>query len=443
MPVMGAIASLSSAVPTVEPGGETQIVVTVRNTGVVVDQFAVEVLGDAAAWSLVEPAVLSLFPGNEGTATVTLRPPRVATMLAGSVPFAVRVRSKEDPQGSVAEEGIIEIGHFDDLSAELVPRTTRGRRKAVVDLAIDNRGNVPLNATVHLVDPDAALRFEARPPAVVAEPGTATFAKVEIRPQSRFLRGSPRTFPFQVLVTSDGREPVVADGVMLQEQLVPKWVPKALLGALALLAHFAIAWMALLRPSIKSAAKEAAAEEIAPVAASMETAKEQAETAKQDAAAAKGDAADAKQAAGGAAGEDPAGGGGGGGPSAPDEGSTLYGAPVDFRLVPDRPVTNGQTRSFTHEVEEGTLLTVTDVIFQNPRADVGFVRLKRGSTIIYELGLNNHRDLDYHYVTPTRFKGGEDVIFEVECRDVADNACAPAVSINGGVQPMPEEPPAP
>jgi hypothetical protein len=441
MRVMGAIASLSSAVPTVEPGGEAQIVVTVRNTGAVVDQFAIEVLGDAAAWSVVEPAVLSLFPGNEGTATVLLRPPRVASMLAGSVPFAVRVRSKEDPQGSVAEEGIIEVGHFDDLAAELVPRTTRGRRKAVVDLAIDNRGNLPLNATVQVIDPDAALRFEARPPAIVAGPGTATFSKVEIRPRSRFLRGSPRTFPFQVLVTSDGREPVVADGVMLQEQLVPKWVPKALLGAVVLLALFAVAWMALLRPSIKTAAKEAAAEEIQPVAASVEAAKEQAETAKQDAAAAKGDAADAKQAAGGAAGEDPAGeGGGGSGP--PDEGVTSFGTTVDFRLAPGTPLTNGQTRSFTRPVEDGKLLTITDVIFQNPRADVGFVRVKRGSTVLYEEGLNNYRDLDYHFVSPMRFKGGEDVIFEIECRD-PDNSCAPAVLMAGGEQDMPVAPPAP
>jgi hypothetical protein len=312
---MGAMASLSNAVPKVEPGGEAQVVVTVRNTGSVVDQFAIDVLGDAAAWSVVEPAQLSLFPGNEGAATVFLRPPRAASVAAGSVPFAVRVRSKEDPQGSVAEEGIIEIGHFDDLAAELVPRTTRGRRKAVVDLAIDNRGNVPLNAMVQVVDPDAALRFEARPPAVVAEPGTATFSKVEVRPRSRFLRGSPRTHPFQVLVTSDGREPVVADGVMLQEQMVPKWVPKALLGALALLALFAIAWLTLLKPSIKSAAKVAAAEEIQPVAASVEAAKEQAESAKNDAAAAKGEAAAANKAAGGEPVEDAT--PGGGGPSAP------------------------------------------------------------------------------------------------------------------------------
>jgi hypothetical protein len=379
---------------------------------------------------VVEPAQLSLFPGNEGTATVFLRPPRAASIAAGSVPFAIRVRSKEDPQGSVAEEGVIEIGHFDDLAAELVPRTTRGRRKATVDLAIDNRGNVPLNAAIGGTDPDAALRFEARPPAVVAEPGTATFSKVEVRPRSRFLRGSPRTHPFQVLVTSDGREPVVADGVMLQEQLVPKWVPKALLGAVALLALFALAWMTLLKPSIKSAAKEAAAEEIQPVAASVEAAQEQAETAKQEAAAARGDAAAAKEATGAGEGDGQGDGTGTDGADDASPGTTAFGDPIDFRLAADPPVNNGQTKTFSRTVEEGKVLTITDVIFQNSGGDVGILRVKRGSKVLHEVGLNNFRDLDYHFVTGHRFVAGEAVTFEVVCQD-PEGRCAPAVLLLG------------
>jgi hypothetical protein len=408
--------------------------VTIRNTGAVVDQFAVEVLGDASAWSVVEPSRLSLFPGNEGTATVSFRPPRVATLPAGSVPFAVRVLSKEDPQGSVAEEGIIEILHFDDLAAELVPRTTRGRRKSTVDLAIDNRGNVPLNATVQLVDPDAALRFEARPPAVVAEPGTATFAKIEIRPRTRFMRGSPRTFPFQVLVSSEGREPVVADGVMLQEQLVPKWLPKALLAAACLLVVLALGWLALLRPSIKTAAKEAADEAVQPVSQSVEAAKEQAAAAKQESAAAKQQAADTAQKAGGPPVTDANGNPvdqngnpiGTGGSSV-----AALGDPVDFRLSANPPVTNGSTKTFTRPVPDGKLLSITDVVFQNAKADVGILRVKRGSTVLLEVGLNNFRDLDYHLVMPLRFKAGEAVTFEVACQD-PDNSCAPAVLLVGG-----------
>lgn len=59
---MGATAVLSSPSLAVEAGAEARCEAKVRNNGTVVDQFSFEVLGDAAAWSTVEPASLSLFP---------------------------------------------------------------------------------------------------------------------------------------------------------------------------------------------------------------------------------------------------------------------------------------------------------------------------------------------------------------------------------------------
>ena len=44
---------------------------------------------------------------------------------------------------------------------------------------------------------------------------------------------------------------------MLQEALLPPWVMKALMALLALLALAAILWLTLLKPAIKSAAKDA------------------------------------------------------------------------------------------------------------------------------------------------------------------------------------------
>jgi len=53
---MGAITSLEQRSIAVEPGGEATCSILVRNTGTVVDQFTVDVLGDARAWARVEPA---------------------------------------------------------------------------------------------------------------------------------------------------------------------------------------------------------------------------------------------------------------------------------------------------------------------------------------------------------------------------------------------------
>ncbi len=127
---MGALAVLEPRLLPVEPGGQVSAQLRVRNTGSVVDQFTFQVLGDALDWTTVTPPTLSLFPGAEETATHQLAPPRSPQVPAGQIPFGIRVISKEDPQGSVVEEGALDIAPFSDIFAELVPRTSRGRSGA-------------------------------------------------------------------------------------------------------------------------------------------------------------------------------------------------------------------------------------------------------------------------------------------------------------------------
>jgi len=123
---MGAIASLDRQAIEVSPGGEASLEIKVRNSGSVVDEMTVSVLGSAADWSSAVPPSLSLFPGAEGTATITFRPPRSASIPAGEMAFGVRVASQEDPGGSTVEEGKLEIEPFSEVGAELQPLTSRG-----------------------------------------------------------------------------------------------------------------------------------------------------------------------------------------------------------------------------------------------------------------------------------------------------------------------------
>src|ERR1700686_2728380 len=142
----GALASpppLASKGLPVLPGGEAVTEVRIRNSGTVVDQFTLEVLGDASAWAIVEPAVVPLFPGAEAVARVRFKPPKSSSVLAKAIPFAVRVKSREDARASLVEEGVVEVGPFNDTSAELIPRTAKGSSHARAQLALENRGNVP------------------------------------------------------------------------------------------------------------------------------------------------------------------------------------------------------------------------------------------------------------------------------------------------------------
>ena len=145
------------------------------------------------------------------------------------MPFGVRVASQEDPAGSVVEEGRLDVAAFSAVNAELQPLTSRGSRGARHDLAVDNRGNVALNATLLGVDDSEEVGFDFHPPSVVVEPGRASFARVDLKPRRRFWRGQPKTRTFAVQVETPDQPPVPVTGTFLQEPVLPRWLIKALL----------------------------------------------------------------------------------------------------------------------------------------------------------------------------------------------------------------------
>ena len=67
----------------VQPGGQAECQIRVRNTSTIVDQFSLEALGPAASWVAFEPPSLSLFPDAEGLARLIVRPPKAADTPTG------------------------------------------------------------------------------------------------------------------------------------------------------------------------------------------------------------------------------------------------------------------------------------------------------------------------------------------------------------------------
>ena len=396
---MGAAAHLESRLVSVTPGSQASVQLRVRNTGSVVDQFTFQVLGEAQAWSSVMPASLSLFPGAEDAVAITFAPPRSAQVPAGQLPFGVHVISKEDPQGSVVEEGAVDIAPFSDVFAELAPRTSRGSRSAKHDLAIDNRGNAPINASLSAVDPDRLLSFDIRPPGVVAQPGTAQFAKVGVKPTKRFWRGQAQTRPFQVLLDGAGPTPLTVDGTMVQEAILPPWTMRALAILAAAIVALILIWFFLLKPAIQSTAEQQTQQMLAQVGITPPP--------------------------GGFNQQPPANNGGGGG-SSPAPGSssgtttnvgsapplTGGGEPTDGRIV------FGQA---SFQVPAGQTVFITDLVFANPSdTATGELRLERSGQALLVLRLEDFRNLDYHFVTPIVVAAGQSL--GIGCDD--PNACA-------------------
>jgi hypothetical protein len=425
---VGASVTLVTPSVSVEPGQSVAVEVRVRNTGAVVDEFDFDVLGDAAGWSVVDPPSVSLFPGAEGTARAVFSPPRAASTPAGSIPFGLRARSREDPAGSAVEEGTIAVGAFMDPFAELVPRTSRGSRSGSHDLAVDNRGNARLSAEIEATDADRQLTFDVKPPAVVVEPGMAAFAKVKVSPTKRFWRGQPKTRPFQLFVKPEGGLPITLEGTMLQESVLPPWFLKALLLLIGLLILAVIFWLFVLKPSIQTAATEAAA---SPIASLKDQVNE-----------ALGNAgmptlpADGSAAGGGSATPTPE-------PTPTEPGATPppatptptpdaggggaviagLGIPIDGRLDNDNKVYPSKGTTF-----------ITDLVFSNPNGQSGAIVIMRDGTELLQLKLDNFRDYDLHFVTPIVIPAGSSMNLSLACSDKV-KACDPAVFYSGYLRP--------
>jgi hypothetical protein len=392
---MSATALLSETAIKVAPGQEETLEVRARNSGDVVDELRFEVVGDASSWSVVDPPSVSLFPEGETTVTVRFRPPVDPAPTAGHVPFAVAVTCREDPQGGVVEEGTVEVLPRAACTAELMPRISRGSRAGRYEVAVDNRGNVPLQVELAGIDPNEAVVYRFNPAALDVPPDTAAFSKLTVRPTVRFLRGPEQNRVLHVMVTPDIGEAASADGTFVQQPLIPKWLPKAALATLAALAALAVLWLAVLKPAIRSEAKNAASQGNA-------EAKQAVADAGQTAANADRVATALEKAFTG---------------TTPQTVPTTVVSKVDFRLDP----------THSHPVEPNTTLTVTDLVFNNPdSSDAGTITLQRNSSnpsrqgTLLKLSFANFRDLDFHFATPIEVQGGETLLVAVDgCIDQA------------------------
>ncbi|MER7577516.1 hypothetical protein [Streptomyces sp. NPDC126514] len=462
---MTVLLSMTSAEVQVSPGGEAVCSVEIRNVGFVVDQFSIELIGDFTEWADVEPKLVNLLPDSEVTARVTFKPPETSAVLAGEKPFAVRVTSREDPESSVVEEGTVTVDSFTKISAEFVPKGSRGSCKGRHRLVIDNEGNIATRVDIMILDPEHHLDFSIKQPWVVTEPGTATLIPVKVIPKKRFLKGPPKTHPFQASVSGKSFDTVTADAVMVQEQRFPKWLPTALVMLVALAILFAILWLTVLRPVLKSEARHAAAAQASELTEGVAQASAQAANASQNAQAAlnatgatpvppspsasasgSSGAPDDQQQGGGTTGGDGASSGGGAGSGGGSAGGGSAGGgsggqlapaaptPVDFTLRTFVPAGDGGSfKTFSYTAPQGKTLLLYDFVLSNPNGDTGNLEVRRGNAMLMPFGLENFRSHDQHFTQPIRIPAGQPVVLAVDCHNES-RACTPTAYFSGQLQ---------
>jgi hypothetical protein len=403
-----------------EAGTSARIPLQIRNTGDIVEGYRVEIVGPPAAWTTVEPAEITLYPGGTATLDIDLHPPRSSEAPAGEHLYGVRVVPIEHPEEAVVPEGVVEVLPFLDLTAELVPRTSHGRVGGRHEVAVDNRGNAPVEVSLTVADPADALLARVRPETLAIEPGHAAFANARVRSVRTVWRGSPVTHPFTVLVAAQDGPAVTLDGSHVQVPLIPAWLPRAALAAVVLLAALAALWHWPVKSAVSSTAEAAVAPQVAEVKAQARQAGDAAQSAQGSAASAGSSAAKANKLIGG--------------PPPAQSVELLF----SERLV--ATPAQGQQRSSPLRIQKGDTVFLTDFVFENPQGDFGTMQLTLDKKVLFNLALENFRTSDFHFVSPIRAAQDQTITLTVQCNQIGlppqaakPTSCSTAAYLGGKV----------
>lgn len=224
----GLEARLAEGELSVQPGDTCSVTVQVYNTGERVERVQVVVTGRAAAWSSVVPAELPVYPDKSATCTVTFAPPRRPDCPAGVVDFAVRCASTIHNGLVATAAGVVSVGAFHDLSMELQPTVSRGRRTTKHQVRVENRGNVRERLQLTTADAEGVLTFQPASVLVDAGPGT-TEIPVTVRSRLRWF-GRPVQVPLHAMAVPQPEGIWLrADGTRHVVALIPSWLLAAVL----------------------------------------------------------------------------------------------------------------------------------------------------------------------------------------------------------------------
>jgi len=171
----------------VTPGQAERVPMTVRNASGIVESFSLTPLGPAAPWVEVLPTEVSLFPGDEGSATITFRPPRVPGVVAGEYVVAIRAMSQVMRESAATDEISVTVAPFYQTTSDIARSTFTVRTKAETQLEIVNRGNSTVTYHLSAVDPEGYMTVVLQEDKVTLAPGETAWVTLRLKMAPRIF----------------------------------------------------------------------------------------------------------------------------------------------------------------------------------------------------------------------------------------------------------------
>jgi hypothetical protein len=146
------------------PRDTIRVVLAVQNTGEVIDDVTVRVVGLDPVNVRSDPERLPLFPGAEGTVTLAITIPEAFP--AGDHLLPIEVSSTTTPAEVTSVDLRLDVAVDDDVEIAVKPRSLTGGTRGEFEVLCTNRGNRPIDLTLIASDHEFALKHEFEPPFV-------------------------------------------------------------------------------------------------------------------------------------------------------------------------------------------------------------------------------------------------------------------------------------
>ena len=371
------------------PGNAAALTLLLHNDAAAEEVVKLKSLGDLAEHTVLQSETIYLEPGEsfEVPVIIDVSP----SMVSGNHTSGIEVSSGTG--GKVTAEATIAVEASVEYSVNLLPTRSKSGSNGKHQVVVDNTGNTPMLVEIAAQPYDGLVEIELAAPLVNVDPGKNARIEIKVHPRSRFWTGEPQEHPFTVNVVGSDHETHLLDGVFEQGPRVRPWFLPALAGMIGALLIGTIAWFALLRPTVESIADERAAAALEEQQLAFDETIAELE----------------------AAAELP------------------LGVPADLRLNAEASPGGSANESFT--VGSDRVLSVTDVVFQNPGGATGRVALLRDGEVLLESEMANFRDLDFHFVAPFQFDELATVELRLDCVTPGPNegTCSVGASVVGFV----------
>ncbi|MGW6412614.1 hypothetical protein ACWF95_36330 [Streptomyces vinaceus] len=396
----------------IPPGGSLTAHLRIWNESRIVDAYRLTLIGPPAQWLDNESDLgqLSVYPDTDEKINIPLVLPRDSSLTPGSLVFAIRVTSAENPSAVAVPEAVIQVGEFHDVELDVIRLRVAGALWSTNLVRLRNTGNTTTAIRLRVApeDESAPLRIRLRRSKLQLKPGESARVGLTTRVTVPALTGTAKAWRVGVRMSSHCMEDGVVTFTHRQRPVLSKPALKAVVTLTAAVAAATALWFSPLggqRPKART--------ETAP-GPSQEQAREQTQ---QQAAEAEKEQADKK-----------------------NKEQEAVGALRKKQLQYSLFVNSGKgKREDVYVVGKGYRLVVKTVQVTASGPATGVVILKAANRPLASMGVDKAKD--YTPPTPLSLQQGSELALDLECEVASaypNDATTPTLKV-----PKPSESPAP